>query len=302
MISRMARLGITALLALGCSAPSTVPAPRAVPVAPPSSGASGSAQVLPEPTSSNTPARPGVAQPGWLGVSLTARDEQQPGVVVSSVLRGSPADRGGLLAGDVVLGVNDERIQTPEQLSGFVARAGAGARLNLMLERQGAPRLIAVQLGANPGFEGQLRLGFVDAAAPEFEGVEVALGGIAPSLHSLKGRVVVLEFWASWCVACRALMPTLNAWHARFRERGGLVVSITTDPTQVALQHATALGVQYPVLSDPDALTARAYQAFSIPTLFVIDRAGVVRDVAVGYDPARLAAVEATLQRLTSGS
>lgn len=243
-----------------------------------------------------------VEAPGWLGVALSAQAPDRAGVVVSSVLRRSPAALGGLEVGDVVLGINDVRVNDPGELSRRVAALGAGGRANLMVQRGGAPRLLAVQLGENPGFEGQLRLGFVDAGAPELEGVEVASGTLSPRLEALRGQVVVLEFWATWCVACRALLPTLNAWQERYGAGGATVVSVTTDPVDKAARDAVELGLSYPVLSDPDGATAQVYQAFALPTLFVIDRQGVVRDVSVGYDPARIAQIEATVARLLSDS
>jgi peroxiredoxin len=233
-------------------------------------------------------------------VSLAERRPDEPGVVVRSVLRRSPAALNGLQVGDILLGVNDARVRTPEEFSRLIAAVGAGGRANLMLQRQNEPRLLAVQLGENPGFEGQLRLGFVDAEAPELQGVEVALGNVAPSLQALRGQVVVLEFWATWCSACRALLPTLNGWYEQYRAQGALVVSVTTDPVGQAAQAASELGLRYPVLSDPEGVTAQTYQAFAVPTLFVIDRAGIVRDVSVGYDPERIGAVQATLERLIS--
>lgn len=252
---------------------------------------------------SSPPGHPaGAPAPGWLGVALTGGAPNEPGVIVSNVLRRSPADNCGLRVGDVVLGVNDERVASPEELSRRIADSGAGARANLMVLRNEQHHLLAAHLSANPGLEGQLRLGFLDAPAPEFEQVEVARGSLGPTLQALRGQVVVLEFWATWCGACRALLPTLNGWHERYQSRGGLVVSVTTDPVGKAAQDATELGLRYPVLSDPTGVTAQAYQAFALPTLFVIDRAGVVRDVSVGYDLARISEIEATLERLVSES
>jgi len=236
--------------------------------------------------------------PGWLGVALSARLPDQPGAVVSNVLRRSPADAQGLQVGDIVLGINAEPVSDPEQLSSAIAALGAGGRANLIVQRGAEQRLFALELGNNPGFEGQLRLGFVGAPAPELAGVEVAQGDAGPTLRSMRGRVVVLEFWATWCGACRALQPTLNAWHDRYPARQAQIVSVTIDSALQAASDAAQLGLRYSVLSDPEGQTARLYQAFALPTLFVIDRAGVVREVSVGYDPARLRALEATVERL----
>jgi thiol-disulfide isomerase/thioredoxin len=200
--------------------------------------------------------------------------------------------------GDIVLGINAEPVSDPEQLSHRIAELGAGGRANLIVQRGAEQRLFALLLGKNPGFEGQLRLGFVGAPAPELSGVEVARGDAGPTLQALRGRVVVLEFWATWCSACRALQPTLNAWHDRYPAQQAQIVSVTIDSAVQAARDAAQLGLRYSVLSDPEGQTARLYQAFALPTLFVIDRAGVVREVSVGYDPARLRALEATVERL----
>ena len=114
----------------------------------------------------------------------------------------------------------------------------------------------------------------------------------------LRGRVVVMEFWASWCVACRLTVPTLNAWKDRYGAQGLTVLGVTTDTPALAMEASVELGIDYPVLSDDDAETSRAYRAMALPTLFIIDRQGIVRDVMVGYSSARLAEAEATLRRL----
>lgn len=289
---------------VGCATASAPLSPAVV--VPASAAQRGQAIILdpaegePAPEPASLPAPHGA--PGWLGVALAEPGSEQPGVLISSVLRRSPADVGGLAVGDVVMAIDGQRVDDPALMSRQIASLGAGHRAALMVRRQGAERLVAVELGENPGYEGQLRLGFVNAGAPEFQHVEVARGALPPTLQGLRGRVVVLEFWATWCGACRALLPTLEEWHQRLQERGGTVVSVTTDPVSKAARDAAELGLSYPVLSDPDGSTAQAYQAFALPTVFVIDRAGVVRDVSVGYDPRRIAELEATLARLLSES
>lgn len=272
-----------------------------VALAPVAAAIGGSVVVTDPPSTPGAPVHaPAAADPapGWLGVALSARSADEAGAVVSNVLRRSPADAQGLQVGDIVLGINAEPVSDPEQLSQRIAALGAGARANLIVQRGADKRLFALELGRNPGFEGQLRLGFVGAPAPELSGVEVAQGDAGPTLRGLRGRVVVLEFWATWCAACRALQPTLNDWHDRYPALQAQIVSVTIDSALQASRDAAQLGLRYSVLSDPEGRTARLYQAFALPTLFVIDRSGVVRDVSVGYDPARLRALEATVERL----
>jgi peroxiredoxin len=123
-------------------------------------------------------------------------------------------------------------------------------------------------------------------------------GSVPVDVAALRGRVVVLEFWASWCMVCRMTIPVLNAWHDRYAARGLTVLGVTTDPADQATAVTVELGIAYAVHSDPDATTSKAYRALSIPTIFVIDRQGTVRDVVVGYQSERLAELEANVQKL----
>ena len=301
MAASTCRSRLLLLLGLAGCGGSTVQGSAPVAMAPVAAAAAASVMVTDPPSRPDAPVRAPTGAdpaPGWLGVALSARSPDEAGAVVSNVLRRSPADAQGLQVGDIVLGINAEPVSDPEQLSQRIAALGAGGRANLIVQRGASKRLFAVELGRNPGFEGQLRLGFVGAPAPELSGVEVAQGDAGPTLQGLRGRVVVLEFWATWCAACRALQPTLNAWHDRYPALQAQIVSVTIDSAVQASRDAAQLGLRYSVLSDPEGQTARLYQAFALPTLFVIDRAGVVREVSVGYDPARLRALEATVERL----
>jgi peroxiredoxin len=235
---------------------------------------------------------------GWLGVALRAMEAGEPGVLVQSVLRGSPAASAGLAVGDVVLSVDSKPVSSPSEMVSLIARTGAGNRASLMLKREEQHKILAVPLAQDPGPEGRLRLGYVDAPAPQFSGLSVVQGGIEPELAALKGRVVVLEFWATWCVACRALLPALNDLHERYDGKGATVVGVTMDPVEKARNESFQLGLRYPVLSDPEGATSQSYQAYALPTVFVIDREGMVRDVFVGYDPDNIERMQRTLDRL----
>ena len=82
------------------------------------------------------------------------------------------------------------------------------------------------------------------------------------------------------------------------RARGLTVLGVTTDPAALATSASIELGIAYAVHSDPEASTTRAYRALAIPTLFLIDQNGTVRDVVVGYESDRLADVESRVQKL----
>lgn len=243
--------------------------------------------------------------PGWLGVALRATARQAPGVFVSEVLRGSPAARAGLLVGDVVLRLGDQVASSPSAVAAALAAAGGGTEIRLLVRRgrrsalhpRASLRLLKVRLIQDPGLEGRLRLGYVGRAAPEFEQLEAASGSPPLQLRALAGQVVLVEFWASWCVACRALAPRVEHWFDKFGARGLQVLAITSEPVGLAARAALELGYHYPVAADPTGQTARAYGAHALPTLFLIDRSGAVVDLSVGVDSRALARLEASIAR-----
>jgi len=240
--------------------------------------------------------------PGWLGVELAKRDDGAPGVLVRSVMRGSPAEHAGIADGDVVLSINGENVASPSELRGHVMSAQAGARVSLGVRRGQDTRLFAVELEGVPNDDEVMRKNYVGAPAPDFGSLDSVQGSITPSLPALKGRVVVLEFWASWCGVCHVLAPTLNGWHDRYSAQGVTVLGVTNDSVDVAGRTAGELGMGYPLASDTSGNMLRAYRAYALPTLFVIDKQGNVRDVLIGYSTPRLREIEALVRKLIAES
>lgn len=237
-------------------------------------------------------------EPGWLGVGLSAREPGAPGVRVTSVVPRSPASRAGLEVGDRLLQIAGEAVLSPREVARVVSAAGAGKRVNISLVRGEQSRVLAAELEASPDPDELTRRLFVGQLAPSFRELESVQGTVTPSLAPLRGKVLVLEFWASWCPVCRLIGPRLNQWHQRFSPQGGMVLGVTTDSVEQAGRAAPDLGMDYPIFSDPTEHTTQAYQALALPSLFVVDRAGLVRDVLVGYDAGRLNQMEQLVARL----
>jgi peroxiredoxin len=94
------------------------------------------------------------------------------------------------------------------------------------------------------------------------------------------------------------MAPVLSDWADRYGARGLNVLGVTGDPVDVALDAAQRHGMSYALFFDETGSTQRAYRAYALPTLFVIDRRGVVRDVMVGFSTVRLRAIEGLVERL----
>ncbi|HXN33798.1 MAG TPA: TlpA disulfide reductase family protein, partial [Polyangiaceae bacterium] len=115
---------------------------------------------------------------------------------------------------------------------------------------------------------------------------------------ALRGRVVVLDFWATWCAPCRIVAPKLGALQARYGAQGLSVLGVSTEEAQDVALFAQRLPMRYAVAVDKHAETTRSYGVASLPTLVVIDKRGIVRDVAIGYDPMADARLESTVRGL----
>ncbi len=120
-----------------------------------------------------------------------------------------------------------------------------------------------------------------DFTAPDF--TVQTLDGSTIALHDLRGHVVVLNFWATWCSPCKAEMPTLQRVYQDTHAQGVEIVAVTVENDTVALQaFVDAYRLTFPIGVDANAAVSRQYRIQGTPTTFFIDRAGIIRWVVVG--------------------
>ena len=124
--------------------------------------------------------------------------------------------------------------------------------------------------------------------APAFQ--TKTLRGKSLSLASLRGSVVLLDYWATWCVPCRMATPTLEALHKQFVSKGLRVVGLSVDQPDSVAQvkpFVKAFGMTYLVSAVPAAnrRIENAYRVDTLPAQFLIDKKGVVRWSQSGFAP-----------------
>ena len=114
-------------------------------------------------------------------------------------------------------------------------------------------------------------------------------------LKDLRGRVVLIEFWTFGCINCRNTLPFIKGWHDRYRDQGLIVIGVHSpefdEEREVEnLRRAVAsLAIRYPVVTDNDYQTWKAYDVEAWPTTFLLDKQGRIRWKHVGegdYDEA----------------
>ncbi len=135
------------------------------------------------------------------------------------------------------------------------------------------------------------------ARAPDF--TLHAADGRNVRLEELRGQVVLVNFWATWCGPCREEMPHLNELYAKYGKSGVVLlgVNIDDDPA-TALATAKKLGVAFPVLLDTDKKVSKLYDLATMPSTVLIDRDGKVRYVHRGYRAGTEAEYEQTIRGL----
>lgn len=125
--------------------------------------------------------------------------------------------------------------------------------------------------------------------------------GRALRLADLRGQVVVVNLWASWCGPCRRELPELDALGAEIAARGGRVLAVSVDlEPRNAERFARRLGLKLPVYHDgPDGI-AKQLDLRAVPYTVVLDRAGEVAFTAHGADPAEIAKLKTVTRRLVA--
>jgi thiol-disulfide isomerase/thioredoxin len=234
--------------------------------------------------------------PAWLGVSMETMSAGG-GVRILHVVRGSPAEKAGLKVGDEVRAVDGLPVAAAADVTRAVALHAPGDVIDATVARDARTFDVRISLAARPGGEQMIRMDRVGYAAPEWVDLK-PLGAAPASVASLHGKVVLVDFWATWCGPCRLAMPRLSAMQARYGAQGLRVVGLTTDPAERVAEFTAKAGLKYPVEVDTHGSTSVAYGVSVLPTLYVIDKRGVVRDVATGYDPDRDAQIEALVKQL----
>ncbi len=134
--------------------------------------------------------------------------------------------------------------------------------------------------GANSAADAQHPL--LGAAAPAFE-LEAPSGKQKVSLSEYAGKVVVIDFWATWCAPCKESFPVYQRLAQKFGSKLAVIgVSVDEDPAGIP-KFAKETGAKFPLGWDDGQITSKSYQPSTMPTSFVVDQTGIVRFVHSGF-------------------
>lgn len=131
--------------------------------------------------------------------------------------------------------------------------------------------------------------------APDFALVDQ--DGNPVALSALRGQVVLVNIWATWCPPCRAEMPAIQSVYARYRDEGFTVLAVNQrEEASVVVAYLEEHGLEFAAPLDVDGRVSDAYRASLLPSSFFIDRAGIVRAVYRG--PMARSVIAGTVEQL----
>jgi peroxiredoxin len=116
----------------------------------------------------------------------------------------------------------------------------------------------------------------------DFDVTLTALDGSKVRLQELRGKVVLLNFWATWCPPCRREMPALDELYRQSRDRGLVVLAVTDDDVAAVREYAHKNRYSFPIVLDPERRSFEKYRVAGYPSSIVIDREGGIAAVFMG--------------------
>lgn len=126
---------------------------------------------------------------------------------------------------------------------------------------------------------------WIDKTAPDFSFKPATPGGDINS-GSYKGKVVLLDFWATWCGPCMQIMPKVAELSKKHKDAGLVVLGVSTEtPTTIARFREFKFDPGYELVNDPNGKASTLYGVTNLPTTILIGRDGKIRHYEVGADP-----------------
>lgn len=213
----------------------------------------------------------------WLGVELDATAPDT--ILVKRVIPGAPAERAGFVSGDLIKAIDKDKVKNRDELMAILRARGVGSKVVVHYKRKGKDETKDLKLEIVPDMLDLAKAQLLNKAAPAFELASIKDQTVYRNAD-LKGKVYVLEFWATWCPACRAAAPYLSAWSAKHQDIP--IIGISDEEPAVIQAFVTREKIGYAQTQDVANKVQSAYGMGSIPAFILVDQKGVVNDLTVG--------------------
>lgn len=147
-----------------------------------------------------------------------------------------------------------------------------------------------------------LIMAFSTAVAEEVDFSVSSDDGVITS-DSLRGKLVYIDFWASWCVPCRKSFPWMNAMQAKYKNRNFIVLAINLDKDRaLADKFLSKFPADFQIAYDPKGELAEQFNVVGMPMAFMMDESGQIVDKHVGFKSSKVAEYEDSIVKLLESS
>lgn len=214
----------------------------------------------------------------WLGVEIDP-EPIKDGILIKRVIPSAPAERAGFQGGDVIKAVDKEKIGNREGLMKVLRDKGVGATVKVHFTRKGKDESKELKLEMLPDMLDLAKANLIGKPAPDFA-IETLETKEKLSPKSLKGKPYILEFWATWCPACRAAAPRVNEWakaHPKIP-----VIGLSDEEASLITRFTKSEKLSYRMALDPGSKIQGAYGMGAIPAFILVGADGKVVDLTVG--------------------
>jgi thiol-disulfide isomerase/thioredoxin len=214
----------------------------------------------------------------WIGISL---DPEYKGVLIKSVMSGMPGEEGGLVAGDVVIAVDSKNVINANEFGSTIRSYEVGSYINLQILRKGVAQTKRIKLAARPDALGMLQAQILGKTMPSFK-LKAIPSGASTASESFKGKVLLIEFWATWCGPCRITQPRLSEFARANKDKGIEVIGISDEDEATVSDYVKKENPSYLIFSDSRHAIQDKLLITALPTFVVVDRKGTIVSVGIG--------------------
>ena len=213
----------------------------------------------------------------WIGVAIEGHNK---GVLIKRVYTDTPAMKAGLKAGDIVWKVGKSPVTSPKAMIEAVTAKGVGHKIDVYFHRENKKSKLSMVLEAQPDLDVLMRKRLIGRPAIDFELKDLKGHGVP--LAKLKGKVTLINFWATWCPACKSALPTVEKFAKANQGKGLEVLAISDEPKSTLTSFFSTSNPTFKVLQDLEGKVSEEYVVPALPTFILIGKDGNVIDAVVG--------------------